>query len=232
MGSSSVSTHRGLVQWQGLLLIVSLVNFGSKPTTAQLTVDSKNAIEGSDVYLRIRPKIPEAKGFLWYRGRTILDNKDHIAYLLVNPIRNERNSIDERIMVEDDGTLQLQEVTTEDSGIYTVVVQIQGCQNLIAHGRLDVYPVVSSVKLEASKTTVREKKDAVSMTCHSNAPYIQWLFNGTSLRLTERMSLSLYHTSLTIDPVQREDAGDYQCKAFNPRSSDKSAPLKLNVKLE
>ena len=92
--------------------------------------------------------------------------------------------------------------------------------------------LLSVPTLRASTTRVTENKDAVVMTCSTNAPAIQWLFNGTNLQLTERVTLSPDHRNLTIDPVQREDAGDYQCKGFNPVSSGKSASLVLDVKFE
>ncbi|KAM5297490.1 cell adhesion molecule CEACAM6-like [Glossophaga mutica] len=86
--------------------------------------------------------------------------------------------------------------------------------------------------LGASNTTVTENKDTVVLTCYSNAPTIQWLFNGTKLQPTEQMKLSMDHRRLTIDPVKREDAGNYQCEASNPISSVASVALKLVVKFE
>ncbi|KAI4558507.1 hypothetical protein MJT46_013149 [Ovis ammon polii x Ovis aries] len=43
------------------------------------------------------------------------------------------------------------------------------------------------------------------------------------------MTLSSDKNTLTIDPVSREDAGDYQCEAFNRGSSSRSDPLRLRV---
>ena len=83
--------------------------------------------------------------------------------------------------------------------------------------------------LLASNTTVTENKDAVVLTCNTNAVSTQWLFNGMNLRLSERMKLSWNNRSLTIDPVRREDTGNYQCEVSNPISSAESAPLGLHV---
>ncbi|EPQ10625.1 Carcinoembryonic antigen-related cell adhesion molecule 1 [Myotis brandtii] len=68
------------------------------------------------------------------------------------------------------------------------------------------------------------------MTCHTDESPIYWLFNAMSLPLRERMNLSQDHSTLTIDPVRREDAGKYQCKVSNPISSTESAPVVLDVK--
>lgn len=46
------------------------------------------------------------------------------------------------------------------------------------------------------------------------------------------MKLSQYKREVTIDPVLREDAGDYQCENFNLVSFSKSALFRLNVKYE
>ncbi|XP_045058882.2 cell adhesion molecule CEACAM21-like [Desmodus rotundus] len=231
MGSLSLSSHRGLDHWQGLLLVASLLNFWSQPTTAQVTVQSTNALEGNDVVLRIHNKPPNASSFLWYRGDNT-ESRHNIAYRIANPIFHVTGPPGGLVSVRYDGSLVIKSVTMKHTGIYTILVQLEGCGRIIACGRLNVYPLLSVPTLRASTTRVTENKDAVVMTCSTNAPAIQWLFNGTNLQLTERVTLSPDHRNLTIDPVQREDAGDYQCKGFNPVSSGKSASLVLDVKFE
>ncbi|XP_053771906.1 cell adhesion molecule CEACAM21-like [Desmodus rotundus] len=231
MGSLSLSTHRGRVHWLGLLLVASLLNFWSQPTTAQVTAELINALEGKDVVLRIRNKPPNAERLTWYRGDTT-DSKRIIAFLAVNQRIHIRGPPDGPVIINYDGSLVLKSVTMKDAGIYTILVQLQGCKKMKGCGRLNVYPLLSVPTLRASTTRVTENKDAVVMTCSTNAPAIQWLFNGTNLQLTERLTLSPDHRNLTIDPVQREDAGDYQCKVFNPVNSAESASLVLDVKFE
>ncbi|XP_036271771.1 carcinoembryonic antigen-related cell adhesion molecule 4-like [Pipistrellus kuhlii] len=46
------------------------------------------------------------------------------------------------------------------------------------------------------------------------------------------MKLSQDNSTLTIDPVWREDAGGYQCEGFKPGSSGKSDPFRLDVQSE
>ncbi|XP_045701034.1 carcinoembryonic antigen-related cell adhesion molecule 1-like [Phyllostomus hastatus] len=231
MGSPSVSTHRGLVHWHGLLMVVSFLNFWSQPTTAQVTVESINALEGTDVTLHIYHKAPNTAGFLWYR-EDASDSNHNIAYLLLNPRIHIRGPPGGPARVEDDGSLLLKNVTTKDSGIYTVLVQLQNCKRMIACGRLTVYPLLRAPTLLASNTIVTENKDAVVMTCHTNADAIHWFFKGRSLMLKERMWLSRDRRNLTIYPVQREDFGDYECKAFIPLNSAKCATFVLDVKLQ
>lgn len=84
--------------------------------------------------------------------------------------------------------------------------------------------------LLASNTDVTEQKDSVVMTCYTDALSTHWLFEAEDLRLKNRMKLSEDHRTLTIDPVRREDSGNYQCKVSNPISSVESAPVELDVK--
>uniref|UniRef100_L7N1Q7 Ig-like domain-containing protein n=1 Tax=Myotis lucifugus TaxID=59463 RepID=L7N1Q7_MYOLU len=97
-------------------------------------------------------------------------------------------------------------------------------------GLISLRGPLSVPTLLASNTTVTENEDAVVMTCHTDGSSINWLFNAMSLLLTERMKLSQDHRTLTIDPVRREDAGNYQCKVSNPFSSTESVPVELDVK--
>ncbi|XP_037007082.2 carcinoembryonic antigen-related cell adhesion molecule 21-like [Artibeus jamaicensis] len=231
MGSLSLCSHRGLVHWQGLLLGVSLLNFWCLPATEQLVIVSKNVTEGEDILLRIRSEIPDAASLKWYRGKGV--NEEHIiAFFTQNSIYHIRSPAYGRVTVSYDGSLMLMNVTRNDTGIYTVVLERPPLKTLIGYRQLNVYEPVSMPTLLASKTTVTENKDAVVMTCYSNEISTQWLFNGMNLQLTERMKLSEDHRSLTIDPVKREDAGNYKCKVSNTIRSVESAPLVLTVKSE
>ncbi|EPQ09966.1 Carcinoembryonic antigen-related cell adhesion molecule 1 [Myotis brandtii] len=84
--------------------------------------------------------------------------------------------------------------------------------------------------LLASNATVMELKDSLFLTCYTNAVSTQWFFNGMNLQLMERMKLSSNDSTLKIDPVRREDAGNFQCEVSNPISSAQSVPVELDVK--
>ncbi|XP_036893907.1 carcinoembryonic antigen-related cell adhesion molecule 21-like [Sturnira hondurensis] len=232
MGPPSVSTHRGHVHWQGLLVVVSLLNFWSLPTTAQFAIVSTNAPEGKDIHLRLRNTPPDALGFFWYRGEG--EKSNHRIVSISTSIRAFAKGplYTGREIIYRDGSLQLKKVTKKDTGIYTVVAHLQNSKKEIGFGRLNVYEPVRKPTLQASSTTVTENKDAVVLTCYSNAVSIEWLFYGMNLQLSERRKLSKDRRSLTIDPVKREDAGYYQCEASNPISSAESWPLELHVQHE
>uniref|UniRef100_L7N1H2 Ig-like domain-containing protein n=1 Tax=Myotis lucifugus TaxID=59463 RepID=L7N1H2_MYOLU len=230
MESLSSPICRGSLPWQGLLLAVSLLNFWSLPTTAQLAIVSTNAAEGKNVILHIRNMPPDHIGIVWYRGEganyrhTIASHAFHRRTYSIGRANSGREEINF------DGSLLIKRVTLKDTGIYTVVVYLQDYIKEIGFGRLNVYEPVRVPTLLASNTTVTEHKDSVVLTCYTNAVSTQWFFNGMNLRLTERMKLSWNDRTLTIDPVRREDAGNYQCEVSNPISSTDSYPVELDVK--
>ncbi|KAK1330128.1 hypothetical protein QTO34_010314 [Cnephaeus nilssonii] len=226
------SAHRGLIPWLGLLLAVfpSSLPIWIPPTTAQIAVVSTIVAEGQDVILRIRSSPPGVLGYWWYRG-TEMKYSDIIGYFALSfgaYIRGPANSGRETIKA--DGSLTISKVTQSDQGFYMVQALLPNSQTPTGSGWFAVYQPVSVPTLLASNTTVTENEDAVVMTCYTDARSTYWLFNGMSLSFSERMKLSQDHRTLTIDPVRREDAGNYQCKVYNPISTTESAPVELHVK--
>ncbi|ELK29504.1 Carcinoembryonic antigen-related cell adhesion molecule 1 [Myotis davidii] len=229
MDSLSAPIRRGPVPWNLFLLAVSLLNFWSLPTTAQLAIVSTNAVKGKDVILHIRNMPPDFRGFTWYRGQGA-NYKHKIAHLGTFLRHKTGPAHSGREKINFDGSLLIESVTLKDTGIYTVAVYLKGYIKQIGFGQLNVYEPVRVPTLQASNTTVTENKDTVVLTCCTNAESTQWFFNGTNLRMTERMKLSSNDRTLTIDPVSREDTGKYQCGVSNPISCARSVPVKLNVK--
>ena len=88
--------------------------------------------------------------------------------------------------------------------------------------------------IEASNTTVTEHENTVVLTCRTNDTGISvsWFFSDQSLLLTEKMTLSPDNSTLSIDPVRREDAGDYWCEVSNPSSSSIGDPVTVVVLCE
>ncbi|XP_005589427.3 cell adhesion molecule CEACAM1 isoform X1 [Macaca fascicularis] len=91
--------------------------------------------------------------------------------------------------------------------------------------------VVAQPQIKASKTTVTEDKDYVNLTCSTNDTgiSISWFFKDQSLPSSERMKLSQDNATLSINPVKREDAGNYSCEVFNLISKNRSDPIVLIV---
>ncbi|KAM4825908.1 cell adhesion molecule CEACAM1-like isoform 2-T2 [Thomomys bottae] len=95
---------------------------------------------------------------------------------------------------------------------------------------ITVLELVTQPSIHASNTTV-EEQGSVVLTCNSTVPEvtIQWTFNNQSLQLTTRTKLSEDNSTLSIDPVRREDSGEYRCVVSNPVSSMTSGPFRLAV---
>uniref|UniRef100_A0A4X1SJT7 Ig-like domain-containing protein n=1 Tax=Sus scrofa TaxID=9823 RepID=A0A4X1SJT7_PIG len=150
-------------------------------------------------------------------------------------INNQSLSNSTRLQLsEDNRTLTLFNVTRNDTGPYECETQ-----NPVSATRSDpftlnvIHPVAKPI-IEANSTTVTEHEDTVVLKCLTNdtGVSLRWLFNGQSLLLAERIKLSQDNGTLTIEPVRREDAGNYQCEASNLGNSNKSDPLRLDVKFD
>nr|XP_048296397.1 carcinoembryonic antigen-related cell adhesion molecule 1 isoform X2 [Myodes glareolus] len=122
-------------------------------------------------------------------------------------------------------------ITTNNSGSYICFAynSVTGL-NKTTVKNITVLEPVTAPSIQVSNTTVKEL-DSVSLTCSSNDTgiSIHWLFNGQSLGLTDRMKLSLNNSTLSIDPVRKEDSGEYQCEVSNPVSSERSDTIQLDI---
>lgn len=90
---------------------------------------------------------------------------------------------------------------------------------------------VTQPSLQVTNTTVKEL-DSVTLTCLSKNDGkvdLRWLFNSKSLEITEKMTFSQDKSILKIDPITRENAGEYQCEVANAVSIKRSNPIKLDI---
>ncbi|XP_045844005.1 carcinoembryonic antigen-related cell adhesion molecule 21-like isoform X2 [Meles meles] len=136
-----------------------------------------------------------------------------------------------RETVYPNGSLLFQNITLKDTGYYTLQFIKRNYEVAQLTRQLRIFKPLAQPTLHASNTTVTEDKDSVVLTCSSNyiGVSIHWFFNGQSLKLTERMTLSQDNSTLTIRPVKKEDAGNYQCEVSNLAISRKSDPVSLDV---
>ncbi|XP_011791929.1 PREDICTED: carcinoembryonic antigen-related cell adhesion molecule 1 isoform X1 [Colobus angolensis palliatus] len=125
-------------------------------------------------------------------------------------------------------------ITVNNSGSYTCHAN----NSVTGRNRTTVKTIIVSElspvaqpQIKASKTTVTEDKDSVNLTCSTNDTgiSISWFFKDQSLPSSERMKLSQDNTTLSINPVKREDAGKYSCEVFNLISKNQSDPIVLIV---
>ncbi|KAI5234574.1 Carcinoembryonic Antigen-Related Cell Adhesion Molecule 1 [Manis pentadactyla] len=126
-------------------------------------------------------------------------------------------------------------ITANDSGSYTCIAHNSGTEvNRTTVKTIKVSDQVTRPYIWVRNTTVTEHEDTVNLTCVTNDSgiSIRWFFNNQSLQLTERMKLFQDNRTLTIDPVRREDAGNYHCEVSNTVSVNRSDPIRLDVKYD
>ncbi|EGW14739.1 Carcinoembryonic antigen-related cell adhesion molecule 1 [Cricetulus griseus] len=107
---------------------------------------------------------------------------------------------------------------------------LENFDNEKASVQFHVHQAVTLPIIQVINTTVKEL-ESVNLTCSSEDTgiSIRWLFNGQSLALKGRMKLSNNNSTLSIDPVRREDSGEYQCEVSNPVSTKRSNPIQLDI---
>ncbi|CAK7300994.1 Carcinoembryonic antigen-related cell adhesion molecule 21 [Vulpes lagopus] len=232
MEPPSASPRAGRGPWRELLLAVSLLAFWNPPTTAQGTVELVPvlAAEGKDALLRV-PNLPgDTASLAWFRGEIVSPAHEILLYVIDTKETTPGPAYSGRETIYPNGSLLFRTITLNDTGSYLLQIINRKFQTALVRGQLRVFQPVSQPLLTASNTTVT-KDDSVVLTCSSNntGVSIQWLFNGQILTLTDRMKLSQDNSTLTIDPVRKEDAGKYECEVSNPVSSNKSDPVRLDV---
>ncbi|CAO2626369.1 Carcinoembryonic antigen-related cell adhesion molecule 21, partial [Lemmus lemmus] len=210
----------------------SLLIYWSSPTTAQVTVEAvpPHVAEGRNVLLLVHNLPETVHVFYWYKGENV-DNSNEIARFIVSTsVSATGPAYSGRETIYRNGSLLFQNVTRNDTGAYMLQLVMQNFDYKKVSVQFHVHQTVTTPSIQVSNSTVKEL-DSVFLTCSSNNTgiSIHWLFNGQSLGLTDRMKLSPDNSTLSIDPVRREDSGKYQCEVSNPVSSERSDPIQLDI---
>ncbi|XP_021010847.1 pregnancy-specific glycoprotein 22-like isoform X1 [Mus caroli] len=189
-----------------------------------------HAVEGGSVLLQVHNLPEDLQSFSWYKG--VLSTKDFkiAEYSIVTKSIINGRAHSRRETGYTNGSLLLQDVTEKDSGLYTLVTIDSNMRVVTAHIQVNIHKLVTQPAMRVTDSTVQVQSSVV-FTCFSDNTgiSIRWLFNNQSLQLTERMTLSPSKCQLRIHTVRKEDAGEYQCEAFNPVSSKTSLPVSLTV---
>ncbi|XP_027371424.1 carcinoembryonic antigen-related cell adhesion molecule 21-like [Bos indicus x Bos taurus] len=234
MEPPSGPASRRHVPWNRLLLAVSLLSFWTLPTTARLTVDTVPplAAEGSVAVFNILEKEGLIIGYGWFRGNRIDQRAAIEAYQIINNSHTPGPSHTGRETIKPNGSLVIQSVKKQDEGTYTVITVKADLTNVSASGQLQVYSLLQQPSIQVSDPMVREKENKVVMTCITNEMDItvKWIFNKQQLKSAKNVFLSEDSKNLTIDPIKKENAGDYQCEISNIGTSNRSETFELKVK--
>ncbi|VTJ90726.1 Hypothetical predicted protein [Marmota monax] len=232
MQPPSACPCRGGIPWQGVLLAVSLLTFWNPHPTASLTIQPVPAdvAEGRDVLLLVHNVSKTTAGYQWYRGQIPDRSRLIVSYSNLTHSATQGPAFSGRETIYPNGSLLFVKITKGDTGFYTLQVATADFDSEAATGVFRVHGPLTPPHLTASNTKVAEG-DSVQLVCIPNDTEIsiQWLFNNKTLRITDRMQLSLNNSILIINPVLKLDEGEYHCQVSNPISSLKSNPITLTV---
>ncbi|XP_053720065.1 carcinoembryonic antigen-related cell adhesion molecule 5 [Synchiropus splendidus] len=94
-----------------------------------------------------------------------------------------------------------------------------------------VMEAISGVSITGPKTTLISGNGTASLECKATAGVVlsrSWLKNGAALSAGGRLTFSKDESTLTINPVDKDDNGEYTCRLANPVNSE-DAKFKLVV---
>uniref|UniRef100_A0A3B3DL47 Ig-like domain-containing protein n=1 Tax=Oryzias melastigma TaxID=30732 RepID=A0A3B3DL47_ORYME len=124
--------------------------------------------------------------------------------------------------VSSTASLELRDLTMEDTGEYTVNVVPNGGGRI----NLDIYVPVSSV---TSSDLV--EFSSFSLTCSSSGSSLSFIWMNSSSEVTssDRVQITDGGSTLTVVDVTRYDEQSYRCRVFNPVSEGISDPVNILV---
>ncbi|XP_060995438.1 carcinoembryonic antigen-related cell adhesion molecule 7-like isoform X2 [Dama dama] len=233
MEPPSGPASRRHVPWNRLLLAVSLLTFGTLPTTAQLTIEvvPPLAAEGTDILLLAHNVTKNSLGCTWYSGERVENSQLIASYRADTNVTTKGPAHSGRETLYPNGTLLIQHVTQKDTGSYTLLILKNDLRTERQTGHLHVHPVLPTPVITSNNSSPWEHKDTVVLTCGpetQDTSYMWWI-NDQSLPSSTRLELSEDKRTLTVFSVTRKDTGPYVCEARNPVSVRRSDPFTLQV---
>ncbi|XP_044215012.1 carcinoembryonic antigen-related cell adhesion molecule 5-like [Thunnus albacares] len=129
------------------------------------------------------------------------------------------------------GSLELRNLTLNDSGRYIVSIIPDGGNPIIGSTELKIFVPVSNIQVNVSSTDLVEFNSSVGLFCSSSGSSLSfvWLNGSSEVKPSERVQLTDGNSTLTISNVTHYDQGPYSCKVSNAVSEGTSDPVNLSI---
>ncbi|XP_056330640.1 carcinoembryonic antigen-related cell adhesion molecule 20 [Danio aesculapii] len=126
--------------------------------------------------------------------------------------------------------LELWNLKQSDSGIYKLEVVPGPGMIFTAETSLQVFDGINNVRLIEPEESLIEGETSANITSEGSGTItsVQWMKDNSPLSPSGSIIFSSDNRSVSISPVQRSDAGEYQCTYSNPVSSE-TAKLTLTI---
>ncbi|XP_030641489.1 carcinoembryonic antigen-related cell adhesion molecule 5-like [Chanos chanos] len=120
------------------------------------------------------------------------------------------------------GTLQLRDLTLDDSGSYQLVTVTTDGVIQQDQTTLDVFERISGVSLTGPTESLIEDQSSAVLTCAGTGSIIttEWMKDDQPLSPSNNIIFSADNRSVSISPVRRSDSGEYHCRVSTSVSSD------------
>nr|XP_033818391.1 carcinoembryonic antigen-related cell adhesion molecule 5-like isoform X2 [Geotrypetes seraphini] len=224
---------RGLSARTLLLSAIVLLGLWSRQISANISINPipKTPVVGENVLLSVYSDTVNIFTFSWYRDKNLM-----ITYVpTANPPENIFPPYKGRLRGFPNGSMEILELNTNDSGLYIVEIQAIGQQILKANVTIIVYNVLTPPTLKIPLEFIAEGID-MQLECQVGSQNVDtYIFikdaENISCAQTNQTNISCSDSSpfLNFHSIRKSDSGNYSCTIVNLISNSTSRPQELRV---